>query len=210
MVDQTDQQLNYLERMINLGYSNQKALEEWENSKLSNLNIISPAKNRPARREFLSGSVKLKKFTDYLRETLNKTYWDDLIKIQDLEKLFGHFDSKTSTQATAADALMNIIADKKIRTKYYPSGHPQTGNRTLRSQWKELIDAGWQFLNFNPLLMKNHGDCIDGKTEYDIVSSYLQYVINDLLLQRFDKDFKDSAQAKQFYRGCFSITTLLY
>jgi hypothetical protein len=197
-----EDQLVYLERMINLGYSQQKALDAWENRKLSERKIVSPTKNRPAR-EFLSGSVKLKKFTDYLRETLNKEYWDDLIKGQHLEKLFHHFDS---TQATAADALINIIAEKKIKTKHYPSEHPQAGNRKLRDQWKELIDAGWQFLNFNPLLMKNHGDCIDGKTEYELVSLYLQFVINDLLLQRFDKDFQDSVQAKQFYKGFFSIT----
>jgi hypothetical protein len=207
MEDQTDQ-LKYLKRMLRLGYTHQQALDAWEKTKLSNRKIDSPAKNRP--REFLSGSVKLKTFIEYLRETLNKKYWDDLIKIQDLKSCFGHFDSKTSTQATAADALKNIIAEKKIRTKYYPSGHPQAGNRTLRSQWKELIDAGWQFLNFNPLLMKNHVDCIDGKTEYDVVSSYLQFVINDFLLQRFDKDFKDSAQAKQFYKGFFFSITLLY
>jgi hypothetical protein len=180
-----EDQLVYLERMINLGYSQQKALDAWENRKLSE-------------------SVKLKKFTDYLRETLNKEYWDDLIKGQHLEKLFHHFDS---TQTTAADALINIIAEKKIKTKHhYPSEHPQAGKRKLRDQWKELIDAGWQFLNFNPLLMKNHGDCIDGKTEYELVSLYLQFVINDLLLQRFDKDFQDSVQAKQFYKGFFSIT----
>ena len=204
MEDQTDQ-LNYLKRMLELRYTHQQALDAWEKTQLSNRKIDSPAKNRPAR-EFLSGSVKLKTFIEYLPKTLNKNFWDDLIKIQGLESFFGHFDSKTSTQATAADALMNIISDKIIRTKNYPSGHPQAGNRTLRSQWKVLIDAGWQFLNFNPLLMKNHGDCIDGKTEYDVVSLYLQFVINEFLLQRFDKDFKDSAQAKQFYKGFFSIT----
>jgi hypothetical protein len=100
-----EDQLVYLERMINLGYSQQKALDAWENRKLSERKIVSPTKNRPAR-EFLSGSVKLKKFTDYLRETLNKEYWDDLIKGQHLEKLFHHFDS---TQATAADALINPL-----------------------------------------------------------------------------------------------------
>ena len=202
MVEDPTEQLNYLERMIKLGYSHQKALDAWDNRKLSNRNIVHPTKNRPAR-EFLSGSVKLKEFTDYLRETLNKEYWDDLIQGQNLNNLFHHFDSKISTQATAADALMNIIAENKIKTKHYPSEHPQAGNRKLRDQWKELIDSGWQFLNFNPLLMKNHVDSIDGKTEFEVVSLYLQFVINNLLLQRFDEDFKDSAQAKQFYKGFF-------
>ena len=83
MEDQTDQ-LNYLKRMLELRYTHQQALDAWEKTQLSNRKIDSPAKNRPAR-EFLSGSVKLKTFIEYLPKTLNKNYWDDLIKIQGLE-----------------------------------------------------------------------------------------------------------------------------
>lgn len=194
-----NKQIKYLQQLIGLGYSRDEAMASWQREKNSTSNVViaAPAK----RKEILSGQVELARFTEYQRNLLDKDYWADLIKGLHIESFIGHFNSVTSTEATAADALMKIIAEKKIKPKYYPLGHPNEGQRKLRDQWKALIDSGWDWLNFNPLAMNNHSDGIKGKSVFEIVSQYLQFVINDLLLQKFDQAFKDSEPATKFYKG---------
>ena len=151
------------------------------------------------REVILSGRVLLDDFIIYQKKKLSQRYWDDLIKSLNLEDLFAHFSGKTSTPLTATNALQNIIEGKKIRNN---KGETNS-NRKLRDQWKAFTDAGWDFLNFNPLNLQNHSDGISGKSGLDIVSMYLQFVIYEVLLQKFDQEFKSSVFVKNFFKGIF-------
>ena len=188
-------QFKYLERMIGLGYSNTEAMDAW-NKRVDNRENDKTSETREV---ILSGRVLLDDFIIYQKKKLCQRYWDDLIKSLHLEDLFDHFSGKTSTPSTATNALQNIIEGKKIRN----SKGETNSNRKLRDQWKEFTDAGWDFLNFNPLALPNHSDGISGKSGVYIVSIYLQYVIFEVLLQKFDQEFKSSVFVKNFFKGIF-------
>ena len=191
-------QFNYLHELIGMGYSNGEAMEAWyrRDDKCDN---SEKDKTSETKEVILSGRVLLDDFIIYQKKKLCQRYWDDLIKSLHLEDLFNHFSGKTSTPSTATNALQNIIEGKKIRN----SNGETNSNRKLRDQWKAFTDAGWDFLNFNPLNLKNHSDGISGKTGLDIVSMYLQFVIYEVLLQKFDQEFKSSVFVKNFFKGIF-------
>ena len=205
----TETQLKYLEGLIRLGYSPKQAMDSWNKSvrpKRERDNKRGPERDKIETSEILiSGRISPEEFINYQKNKLNKEYWDDLIKGLHLESLFDHFHKDSSTPATATNALMNIIEEKKCtnHNRYYPVGHINAGNRTLRHQWKAFTDAGWDFLSFNPLALPNHNDDIKGKTGFYVVSLYLGFVINEVLLQKFDKEFKSSASVKDFIKGLF-------
>jgi len=201
-------QLKYLEGMIRLGYSPDQAMDSWNKSVRSKRerDKRGPERDKIETSEILlSGRISPEEFINYQETKLNKVYWDDLIKGLHLESLFDHFHKDSSTPETATNALMNIIEEKKCtnHNKYYPVGHINAGNRTLRHQWKVFTDAGWDFLSFNPLALPNHKDGIKGKTGFYVVSLYLGFVIKEVLLQKFDQEFKGSASVKDFYKGLF-------
>ena len=195
-------QFIYLQELIGMGYSNGEAMEAWyrRDDKCDKEKTSEKDKTSETREVILSGRVSKDVFINYQKTKLNQKYWDDLIKGLHLEDLFKHFSGETSTPSTATNALQNIIEGKKIRN----SKGETNSNRKLRDQWKAFTDAGWDFLNFNPLNLPNHSDCISGKSGLDIVSFYLQFVISEVLLQSFDQEFKNSESVKEFFKGfCF-------
>ena len=179
-------------------YLNGEAMEAWyrRDDKCDN---SEKDKTSETKEVILSGRVLLDDFIIYQKKSLCQRYWDDLIKSLHLEALFDHFSGKTSTPSTATNALQNIIEGKKIRN----TKGETNSNRKLRDQWKAFTDAGWDFLNFNPLNLQNHSDGISGKSGLDIVSMYLQFVIYEVLLQKFDQEFKSSVFVKTFFKGIF-------
>lgn len=189
-------QLKYLQDLIGLGFSNNEAMDAWYQRN----NKGKDNSSKTVKVVTLSGRVSLNDFLNYQKTKLNNKYWDDLIRSQNLGSLFDHFNNLvTSTPATASSALQNIIEGKKIRN----SKGETNGNRKLRDQWKSFTDAGWDFLNFNPLAIPDHSDGISGKSAHEIVSLYLHFVINEVLLQRFDEELKSSESVKEFYKGIF-------
>ena len=188
-------QFKYLQGLIGLGYSNSEAMEAWYKRK----DKCDNREKEKTREVILSGRVLLNDFIIFQKAKLNQKYWDDLIKGLNLESLFDNFNKETSTPATATNALQNIIEGKKIRN----SKGETNGNRKLRDQWKAFTDAGWDYLNFNPLALTNHSDGISGKSGVDIVSYYLQYVIYEVVLQKFDQEFKSSESVKEFFKGIY-------
>ena len=188
-------QFKYLQGLIGLGYSNSEAMEAWYKRK----DKCDNREKEKTREVILSGRVLLNDFIIFQKAKLNQKYWDDLIKGLNLESLFDNFNKETSTPATATNALQNIIEGKKIRN----SKGETNGNRKLRDQWKAFTDAGWDYLNFNPLALPNHSDGISGKSGVDIVSYYLQYVIYEVVLQKFDQEFKSSESVKEFFKGIY-------
>ena len=194
-------QFKYLERMIGLGYSNTEAMDAWYKRDDKCDNREKDKTSEETSEVILSGRVLLDDFINYQKKKLNKKYWDDLIKGLHLERLFDHFHMETSTPPTATNALQNIIEGKKVRNSKVETN----GNRKLRDQWKAFTNAGWDFLNFNPLALQNHSDGISGKSGVHIVSLYLQFVIYEVLLQRFDQEFKSSESVKEFFKGFFFL-----
>ena len=194
-------QFIYLQELIGMGYSNGEAMEAWyrRDDKCDKEKTSEKDKTSETREVILSGRVSKDVFINYQKTKLNQKYWDDLIKGLNLEDLFKHFSGETSTPSTATNALQNIIEGKKIRN----SKGETNSNRKLRDQWKAFTDAGWDFLNFNPLNLQNHSDGISGKSGLDIVSMYLQFVIYEVLLQKFDQEFKSSVFVKKYFKGIF-------
>ena len=64
-----------------------------------------------------------------------------------------------------------------------------------------MTDAGWTKLAFNPLNLSNSSDGIHNKTGHFIVSTYLHFVIKDVLLQSIDAAFSDSEIVRRFFQG---------
>jgi hypothetical protein len=187
-----------------MGYSNAEAMEAWY-KRDDKCDTREKDKTSETREVILSGRVLLDDFIIYQKKKLSQRYWDDLIKGLHLEDLFKHFSGETSTPSTATNALQNIIEAKKIRN----SKGKTNSIRKLRDQWKAFTDAGWDFLNFNPLALPNHSDGISGKSGLGIVSIYLRFVIYEVLLQKFDQEFKNSESVKEFFKGIFSLTNCI-
>jgi hypothetical protein len=203
-LEMDEAQMKYLAGLIHLGYSNTEAMEAWY--KRDKCDNREKDKTSATREVILSGRVLLDDFIIYQKTKLSQQYWDDLIKSLHLESLFDHFNKETSTPATATNALQNIIEGKKIRN----SKGETNSNRKLRDQWKAFTDAGWDFLNFNPLAISNHSDGISGKSGVHIVSLYLEFVIYEVLLQRFDQEFKSSESVKEFFKGIYFSHLITY
>ena len=195
-----NEQLKFLKEAMALSYSKQEALDMWNNENSKSLSKVKNGKQSYSQKKsciILSGWVHLPEFIEYQKTLLDKYFWSDLIESMHLKKLILKSDIGEATEL-----LNKIIEEKDHHAPYkYPIGHPNAGERKLRSQWQQMTDAGWTKLAFNPLNLSNSSDGIYNKTGHFIVSTYLHFVIKDVLLQSIDAAFSDSEIVRLFFQG---------